>query len=89
MPDHLPDCAWEQTAPDECVYRDTHHYCPHSEHACTCPPKPTVADELALALRLLDAFVQTTPCWHHQDNDNDCLIHPAQALLVRHGIRGA
>ncbi len=37
---HRPDCRWEQTTSDECQYRDTHHYCPHPEHACTCPPIP-------------------------------------------------
>lgn len=37
---HLPSCRWERTTLGECEYRDTHHYCPHEEHACTCPPRP-------------------------------------------------
>lgn len=38
MPDrlHHPGCRWERTTPAECEYRDTHHYCPHPEHACDC-----------------------------------------------------
>lgn len=39
---HAPDCRWLLTTPDECSYRTTHHYCPHSEHACSCPPSPVV-----------------------------------------------
>ena len=29
----------------QCTYRATHGYCPHPEHACTCPPRkhPAVA----------------------------------------------
>lgn len=34
---HAVDCVWELTTSAQCEYRDTHHYCPHSEHACTCP----------------------------------------------------
>ena len=33
---HQPDCRWETITLKECSYRDTHHYCPHSEHGCTC-----------------------------------------------------
>lgn len=36
---HVPDCAWQRTTSAECEYRATHHYCPHPEHACTCPPR--------------------------------------------------
>jgi Lar family restriction alleviation protein len=35
---HQPSCRWERTTEYECEYRATHHYCPHPEHACTCPP---------------------------------------------------
>lgn len=34
---HGADCAWERTTSAECEYKDTHNYCPHPEHACTCP----------------------------------------------------
>lgn len=33
---HKPGCRWLALTPTECVYRATHHYCPHPEHACTC-----------------------------------------------------
>lgn len=36
-PFHVPECRWEQTTNDECEYRASHCYCPHAEHACTCP----------------------------------------------------
>ena len=34
---HGADCAWERTTNVECEYKATHYYCPHPEHACTCP----------------------------------------------------
>lgn len=44
---HTPNCRWERLTKADCVYRDTHHYCPHQEHACDCgqpdcaiPPVP-------------------------------------------------
>lgn len=40
MADHVADCRWERTTPAECEYRETHHYCPHPEHACSCPRVP-------------------------------------------------
>jgi hypothetical protein len=30
---HHADCRWETA---DCSYRETHHYCPHPEHACNC-----------------------------------------------------
>lgn len=33
---HYTNCNWEKTTNTECEYRDTHHYCPHPEHACNC-----------------------------------------------------
>lgn len=33
---HGPDCRWHKTTPADCEYRETHQYCPHEEHACTC-----------------------------------------------------
>lgn len=33
---HRPDCNWQKTKPEECEYRNTHHYCPHEEHQCNC-----------------------------------------------------
>lgn len=38
MTKHAPDCRWERLTSAECAYRDTHYFCPHPEHACTCPP---------------------------------------------------
>lgn len=38
MNTHQASCNWAKTTPEECEYRNTHHYCPHDEHACTCPP---------------------------------------------------
>lgn len=36
--EHGDDCTWRRTTSAECEYRDTHNYCPHPEHACSCPP---------------------------------------------------
>lgn len=46
MSEHTKDCRWERTISAECVYRDTHHYCPHPEHACDCR-KPKGEDYVA------------------------------------------
>ncbi len=32
---HEKDCAWELA---DCEYKQTHNYCPHEDHACTCAP---------------------------------------------------
>lgn len=37
---HEEDCRWEMTTLEECGYRQTHHYCPHPEHACSCVKVP-------------------------------------------------
>lgn len=37
---HTTQCKWERTTSEECEYRDTHHYCPHPEHACDCKGQP-------------------------------------------------
>ena len=37
---HEANCRWQMTTPEECVYRRTHHYCPHSWHACSCVKVP-------------------------------------------------
>lgn len=36
MTEHMRSCRWENTSKEQCSYRDTHHYCPHPEHACNC-----------------------------------------------------
>lgn len=36
MKQHTLNCRWEKTQPEESWYRETHHYCPHPEHACDC-----------------------------------------------------
>lgn len=33
---HESDCVWINS---DCEYKETHKYCPHAEHACTCPNK--------------------------------------------------
>lgn len=33
---HTTACRWILTTNAECEYRQTHHYCPHPEHACDC-----------------------------------------------------
>ncbi len=43
MTEHTKDCAWEKA---DCEYKATHHYCPHPEHACTCPPKKPLNERL-------------------------------------------
>ena len=42
---HQPICKWEMTTSEQCEYKDTHHYCQHKEHECTC-----VADKGQVAL---------------------------------------
>lgn len=42
--EHTADCRWEKTTAAECEYRETHYYCPHREHECTCPPPPPQVD---------------------------------------------
>jgi len=46
---HDKDCAWELA---DCEYKETHHYCPHPEHACTCPPKEISLEDQVAVLRL-------------------------------------
>jgi hypothetical protein len=80
---HVPECAWERTTLADCQYRATHHYCPHPEHACTCPPRPAAADEdrlqasqVAEALELLDAHtwpIDEIPC--RFDHHGGCQEH--------------
>jgi hypothetical protein len=41
---HVADCRWERTTAVECEYKETHHYCPHPEHACSCPQSDPPAD---------------------------------------------
>lgn len=41
---HEANCRWQMTTPEECVYRRTHHYCPHSWHACSCVKVPAADD---------------------------------------------
>ena len=41
--EHEPSCPWVLA---DCEYKATHHYCPHPEHACTCPViNPMVKDD--------------------------------------------
>lgn len=49
--EHSKDCRWNLTTLEQCEYRDTHHYCPHPEHACTCPALPPRIEVNADALK--------------------------------------
>ena len=40
---HDKDCAWGKA---DCEWKETHHYCPHPEHACTCEPKKPLNERL-------------------------------------------
>lgn len=54
--EHDHDCRWERTTSAECVYRDTHFYCPHPEHACNCAaPNRMPTSDLVVQLRNLVA----------------------------------
>lgn len=33
---HTSNCRWQLTTPEACEYRQTHQYCPHREHRCSC-----------------------------------------------------
>lgn len=55
---HKAECRWERTTDAECVYRATHHYCPHPEHACDCA-KPENATMEAMAEAIHDAYLAT------------------------------
>lgn len=58
---HQPDCKWERTTPVECVYRQTHNYCPHAEHTCTCTVEenPTASQDWAAERAAIRARVET------------------------------
>lgn len=60
---HRANCRWEITTNEECEYRETHHYCPHEEHACDCEPVNSTKAEA-----ILDAIRQT-------DVGSDIIIH--------------
>jgi len=42
MTTHTAECRWQQAT---CAYKDTHHYCPHPEHACNCTGLPAGGEE--------------------------------------------
>lgn len=54
MPEHKKDCRWELIKSDECSYRDTHHYCPHQEHACNCDLREVKEEDNQLIPSLSD-----------------------------------
>lgn len=61
---HTTECRWILTTNVECEYRQTHHYCPHPEHACDCREARTFA--------CADPGVQRThmlKVWPEQFND--------------------
>lgn len=68
-PTHQPNCAWEQTTSAECDYRETHYYCPHLEHTCTCPAtapttRTTPSAETVFTLdQLTEALNQERAVW--------------------------
>ncbi|KKK93263.1 hypothetical protein LCGC14_2694630 [marine sediment metagenome] len=49
---HYKDCAWERA---DCEWKETHNYCPHPEHACTCAPEE---DEVQSRQRALDELTK-------------------------------
>lgn len=59
---HTDNCRWSNTNTEECEYRDTHHYCPHPEHACDCnggkrePNGAFVEDIVAAAIGRLQFY---------------------------------
>lgn len=55
MRTHRPDCRWERTTSANCAFRETHEYCPHPHHACTCPPDAKLSD-LQVAEQIVDAL---------------------------------
>lgn len=48
---HAADCVWQRITSAECEYRDTHHYCPHLEHACSCSVWNPTEEEAEAILR--------------------------------------
>jgi hypothetical protein len=60
---HAPECAWEQTTPADCQYRQTHYYCPHPEHACTCLPKVKLDGKYTGTIRKADGTVVPNDEW--------------------------
>jgi hypothetical protein len=59
--EHSKDCRWQITTLEQCEYRDTHHYCPHPEHACTCPAVPQRIEVDAAALKRVLAALAGPP----------------------------
>lgn len=45
------ECEWNKA---ECSWKETHEYCPHEEHMCTCkPPKTDGMEEIKKNIHLL------------------------------------
>ena len=59
--EHNKDCRWHLTTLEQCEYRDTHNYCPHPEHACTCPAVPQRIEVDATALKRVLAALAGPP----------------------------
>ena len=47
--EHKKNCRWEQS---NCEYKETHHYCPHPQHACNCDE---IEEEFKIPVRIIGA----------------------------------
>jgi hypothetical protein len=72
---HAASCRWERTTDAECEYRATHHYCPHPEHECDCPPAASpVERELELLKRIAGAANTIVAWFHSEDVRSGCVL---------------
>lgn len=78
--DHNVDCRWQRTTSAECAYRDTHNYCPHPEHACTCPPR-TKSLEQHLDERMITANDVLGFLLAAIEGDKDDALSPARLFV--------
>lgn len=81
---HSPECNWEKSR-SQCVYGQSHHYCPHEEHRCNCKTfdEGTVremeiraaneADRMAGVMQSLAALLRT----HYRNSYIDLSSHLA------------
>jgi hypothetical protein len=55
---HKPTCRWILTTNVECEYRQTHHYCPHPEHACDCNGGSAIEQATETGKKLANKAIQ-------------------------------
>jgi hypothetical protein len=71
---HEPECRWEKTTPYECEFRNTHHYCPHPEHGCTCELVECATKATAILTAIRNAEVGSDIIVNNDDGSIFCIL---------------